>query len=217
MLFRSIGIDGVPHTVYIDSDKNFWFYMPGTGIYHYQVETKSLKLLSYVNDNLPEGEIACMSECDNNLYAIYNNGMLVCIGKNEVSVKWEDTRIPEELGDDKFEYFAAYIDRDKDIWIYGPFGMWVYNTTKKIWLDSYTDILSSQRYEMIRTVKNDNYGRIWIGKDQTGIDIIDKKTKTVQHISYNPLNERGIQHNTVNAIFADDDGGMWIGTYKKGF
>ena len=45
---------------------------------------------------------------------------------------------------------------------------------------------------------------------------MDKKTKKKTSLSYRPGDERGLPNNTINALYEDTSGVMWIGTYKKG-
>ena len=60
-------------------------------------------------------------------------------------------------------------------------------------------------------------GRIWIGTDQDGIDILDKKTGEVRQLRNKAGDERSLQNNTVMVLYEDSSETMWVGTYKKGF
>ena len=61
----------------------------------------------------------------------------------------------------------------------------------------------------------DKQGRIWFGKDQDGIDIWNKATGETVSLTYDVDVERGLPNNTINVLYEDEGGVMWIGTYKK--
>ena len=46
---------------------------------------------------------------------------------------------------------------------------------------------------MVRAVSQDKQGRIWIGTDQDGIDILDKKTGEVRQLRNKAGDERSLQ------------------------
>lgn len=70
--------------------------------------------------------------------------------------------------------------------------------------------------DFIHVISQDGEGRIWLGKDYGGIDVFDKKTGEVIKVANDAGNPRSLSHNTVYALYADRDGLMWAGTYKKG-
>ena len=59
-------------------------------------------------------------------------------------------------------------------------------------------------------------GRIWVGKDYDGIDVLEKETGKVTSLVAHDDNGRSLPHNTIYDLYADRDGIMWVGTYKKG-
>ena len=211
-----IGIDGVPSRMYIDKEKSFWFYIYGKGVFYYDPQTTHLKHILFADGVLPAGEIECITESNNLIFVIYNNGLLACVDKLSCSVKYIDDKIHTQIGSGKNDYFAAFVDMDQDLWIYGPFGLWLYSPENEQWVKHFckTDINAS--YDMVRAVACDNNGRIWIGKDQSGIDILNKRTGEITKIECNTDDERALHHNTINAIYSDKDGGMWVGAYKRG-
>ena len=49
-------------------------------------------------------------------------------------------------------------------------------------------------HNMVRAVSQDKQGRIWIGTDQDGIDILDKKTGEVRQLRNKAGDERSFQN-----------------------
>ena len=55
-----------------------------------------------------------------------------------------------------------------------------------------------------------------VGKDYDGIDVFEKETGKVTSLVAHDDNGRSLSHNTIYDLYADRDGIMWVGTYKKG-
>ena len=95
-------------------------------------------------------------------------------------------------------------------------GIWVYDCGTKSWRTDLTGIWSSRPDVIIHTVAQDIEGRIWVGKDYDGIDVLEKETGKVTSLVAHDDNGRSLPHNTIYDLYADRDGIMWVGTYKKG-
>ena len=211
-----VGIDGTPALVYIDHNKNMWFYIKGKGCYLYIPESQLLYPLLFNTHQLPEGDITDIVECSKGILLVYNTGRLVCLDTRTNEIKWQQDDLVGELGTDKQGIFTLFVDRDNDIWMYSPLGIWVYNPEQEKWLSWLTNIIKRRSHNMVRAVSQDKQGRIWIGTDQDGIDILDKKTGEVRQLRNKAGDERSLQNNTVMVLYEDSSETMWVGTYKKG-
>lgn len=211
-----VGIDGTPALVYIDHNKNMWFYIKGKGCYLYIPESQLLYPLLFDTHQLPEGDITDIVECSKGILLVYNTGRLVCLDTRTNEIKWQQDDLVGELGTDKQGIFTLFVDRDNDIWMYSPLGIWVYNPEQEKWLSWLTNIIKRRSHNMVRAVSQDKQGRIWIGTDQDGIDILDKKTGEVRQLRNKTGDERSLQNNTVMVLYEDSSETMWVGTYKKG-
>ena len=211
-----VGIDGTPALVYIDHNKNMWFYIKGKGCYLYIPESQLLYPLLFDTHQLPEGDITDIVECREGILLVYNTGRLVCLDTRTNKIKWQQDDLARELGTDKQGIFTLFVDRDNDIWMYSPFGIWVYSLEQKKWLSWLANIIKRRSHNMVRAVSQDKQGRIWIGTDQDGIDILDKKTGEVRQLRNKAGDERSLQNNTVMVLYEDSSETMWVGTYKKG-
>lgn len=60
-------------------------------------------------------------------------------------------------------------------------------------------------------------GRIWIGTDHGGINILDKKRRTVTTLLSDQSDPRTISQNSIQSLYKDATGMIWAGTFKKGF
>lgn len=208
-----IGIDGTPRFVFVDSRKNMWFAVDGKGCYRYRPGEKKAEVLSFGGKGMPEGIVMDIVECKDGVVVVYDNGHVLCIDREEVKVKWELTDIMKEMGT-RTEIFFLYVDKDDDLWIYGAPGVWAYNLPAKKWRSQWN--FSDRGQAHVVAIAQDRRGRIWFGKDQDGIDIWNKTTGETVSLTYNVDDERGLPNNTVNVLYEDEGGVMWIGTYKKG-
>ena len=95
-------------------------------------------------------------------------------------------------------------------------GIWAYDCGTKSWRTDLTAIWSSRPDVIIHAVAQDIEGRIWVGKDYDGIDVFEKETGKVTSLVAHDDNGRSLSHNTIYDLYADRDGIMWVGTYKKG-
>ena len=212
----NLGIEGIPKLIHIDRSKNMWFFVHGKGVYNYNIKSGTLNYFGFSEATIPSGEIINFADCKDGVLLIYNNGTVVCADKEETKTRWTLDDIKHEINGSP-EFFAAFEDSDNDLWIYGPLGLWIYSIENKEWKkDLEYQIKFQSCSNMVRSVVQDIDGRIWIGKDQEGIDIINKETGEIRCLKNRADDERSLQNNTINALYADKDKSMWVGTFKKG-
>jgi signal transduction histidine kinase/DNA-binding response OmpR family regulator/sugar lactone lactonase YvrE len=94
------------------------------------------------------------------------------------------------------------------LWVYSIDGIWSIDPVSKEWTDQ-------SRYIGDHVVANcmglDANGNIWIGQDRLGVNIIDKQGRLTK------LSEQDeFESHSVSSVYTDDNGSVWIGTYKKG-
>ncbi|WP_273157953.1 hybrid sensor histidine kinase/response regulator transcription factor [Bacteroides fluxus] len=208
----NIGIDGVPSKVYIDTEKAYWLFMAGKGVYRYKTGMKAAERVKLSLEELSGGGITSMVECDEGILMAYDDGTLSCIDKEKLELKWVNRDIPAELETDEVNTFDLFADRDGRVWVYSVIGVWIYDLPRKTW-----ELRSprSNTYNIVRALAQDKYGNIWVGRDQDGIDVIDKNRQHT-HLANDPNNERTLSNNTITSLYEDVAGTMWVGTYKKG-
>lgn len=68
--------------------------------------------------------------------------------------------------------------------------------------------------DYIRVLRSDSEGRLWIGTFD-GLSILDPRTKRFEKYVYTPR-PGALSHNSIRAIFIDDQRGVWLGTYYGG-
>ena len=216
---KGIFMDGVsdimegapmPDLVCTDEGDRFWLVKNWDGIYRYDSGKQSGHLPLSGKPKLTD-----IVSFGGHLYLAYDNGM---IGETETSSLNEirtDSHITSLIQKDRYEEFSMFIDREGYLWIYSVIGVWVYDTKTSQWKPELTAFLDTNS-DFVHAISQDDKGRIWFGKDHSGIDILDKKSLEVLHVESDPDNNRSLSHNTVYSLYSDRDGLMWAGTYKKG-
>ena len=206
---------GVPEQVFVDREGNTWLSVAGEGCYRYKEGGKRL-FFSYTEHSLPEYGVTQMAECSDGILLIYNTGLLVCLDRATLAIKWQSDEIKKYIPGGKTIELSLFVDRDNCIWAYSLMGIWAYDCGTKSWRTDLTGIWSSRPDVIIHAVAQDIEGRIWVGKDYDGIDVLEKETGKVTSLVAHDDNGRSLPHNTIYDLYADRDGVMWVGTYKKG-
>ena len=63
---------------------------------------------------------------------------------------------------------------------------------------------------IIYSIKEDNYGQIWIGTLDRGVFVFSKQMKLIVHLTEKNL----LANNSINHIIKDADGGIWMATMR---
>ena len=210
-----LGIDGDPRRIYIDDDKNIWVYILGKGVFKYQPINN--EVIHFPLKHLYN--MISMAVSDTDILFLFSNGEIIVADKNNP----EQQRIESHVSLSRpviSEKYAIYLDRDGDWWVYSKeaAGVWWYNVKENSWQllnksDSSPLKLSSN---VIQGVTQDQNGRIWLATDHGGIDIIDKKKGELTNLQNDIADNRSLSYNSINCVYCDDLGIVWIGTYKKG-
>ena len=212
---KNLESGGVPEQVFVDREGNTCLSVAGEGCYRYKEGGKRL-FFSYVEHSLPEHGVTQIAECSDGLLLIYNTGLLVCLDRATLAIKWQSDEIKKYIPAGKTIEFSLFVDRDNCIWAYSLMGIWAYDCGTKSWRTDLTAIWSSRPDVIIHAVAQDIEGRIWVGKDYDGIDVLEKETGKATSLVAHDDNGRSLPHNTIYDLYADRDGIMWVGTYKKG-
>ncbi len=111
-------------------------------------------------------------------------------------------------------------DKDKGLWVStSGGGLFKFDSTQ----DEFVRFLEKEiSYDLIRVLLVDQQNNIWIGTGfgapETGTGLIRFNTKTgeVKRFLHNPEDPTSLLDNRVSALMQDQDGKIWVGTYKSG-
>lgn len=113
--------------------------------------------------------------------------------------------------------WASYKDTKGKYWITAlGEGVHIYDPKAKLTSQlKRTDEHKGLVNNFVRSVVEDNQGRIWLGTDG-GISLYDPIKKTFKNYVHDPNNSASLSGNEVNVLFKDLAGNIWVGTYGSG-
>lgn len=109
----------------------------------------------------------------------------------------------------ELDVHSLYADPSGKMWIGSEYGLYSVDVNGK---EQKEDALNKQMgwNPVIYSLNMDYMGRLWIGTMTNGVYIFDKQQRLVAHLDSKHL----LPSNSINHIFKDNDGSMWIGTFK---
>lgn len=223
----SLGLpSGTVSSVVKDPAGNYWFvYQNLGGIYRYDPATgKVQKPVSYPDspEFLSSYDIASVvPDKAGGTWVISRNGLIENLDDHTLKVVFRSDKM-RVFNNGRSGNYIAHVDADGELWIYeklatAPGGVFLYSPFTDV-----LDYLSAEkgRYRLssnvIAGVVQGEDGKIWIGTDHGGINIIDKKNKTIQYLLNQVEDHASIPQNSIYSVYRDDRGVMWFGTYKQG-
>jgi len=196
----------------------YWFLYYDTDLYLYSVTDKSAKPFGQQQRLYPSASITSIQETkDGKVWLLYQNGFLQEYDIKQHKALFSNTVLQEQHKGNAF--YNLFMDADGDIWI------WCYN--KGVFLFHPQDNMirqfnknsfpSSLNSDVISQVVQDNTGLIWVGTDQGGVTLIDKKKNfSTRYLLNNPDEPKSLSQNSITNIYKDNEGIIWLGTYKQG-
>lgn len=216
------------NVTFISKDKkgNFWFVYQGlVGIYKYSPAIRKAEKIFVRQGDTPgvsPGDVSMLThDGDNNTWIIYRNGVIEKIDFATGKTGFTNEAL-QKKNNGKNENYFLFIDKDNELWITVPLSIThggVYHYTPA------TNTLNYISKETNGTRINSNIisgiiqsadGKIWIGTDHGGINIIDKKTMQVQYLLNDAEDHTSISQNSVWCVYKDDKEVIWVGTFKQG-
>lgn len=216
-LLEHYGIPEEPTLLYIDKDKNMWFYREFSGTYYYNNKDKKTRFYPASEAYNKKGIIiSCFAEDKEGVVCVYNNGCIERFDPASDQIAYRNDFLIDKS--EELSWHSIFIDPDGDYWIYASMGVWVYYIQEDRWeflsTDAHSPYILSGNF--VKDIKNDHKKNIWIATDHGGISIINKRLHTIEYVKNDLFNERSIIQNSLNCLYYDDDGSMWIGSYKRG-
>lgn len=205
---------------------DYWISHNRLGLLKYQPSGKFLLRVTFkrekeVNSQEATPAIADFNEDSvGNLWVVYNDGFLVRLDGKTYKSSYQSSLLKNKKPGNSVNY-RVFVDDDGEPWVYiikavhGAF----YFDTKNNELISVNTTASVFKLtnNIVGAITSGPDGRIWIGTDHGGINIVDKKNRSVSVLQYNPDDQKTISQNSIMALYKDPSGMIWAGTFKKGF
>jgi signal transduction histidine kinase/ligand-binding sensor domain-containing protein len=138
-----------------------------------------------------------------------------------------DPNNPASLGNDTVA--ALLIDKEGTMWIGTHGGLDKFDSETNTFIHYKYDTNDSMGLSnnQVRVLYEDRKGTLWIGtgspwpgdgggSDAGGLNKLNKETGTFTQYLHDPNNTNSLFNNKVSAIFEDNSGILWIGTWKNG-
>ena len=205
-----------------DEDGNFWFITKNKGLYYYHPQnnytdfysnsskSKAILYSNYVID------IARAAK--NKVWLLYNDGTIDKLDTRINKIVDNYAGVAKAV-DNRQQLYNITVDNKGNLWVYSsasPTGAFCYNTQNKTLLhfskDGQKNKLNSN---IINSIEQADDGKIWIGTDHGGINIVDPQTYSVTYVLNKQDDAKSLSGNSV-ALYKDNDGIMWAGTFKQG-
>ena len=202
---------------------NFYFLHAAFGLYVLDQQTKQTKNFRFkkgVFNSLHSAQITDVTtDPIGNIWLIYTDGLLEKLdsktGKIIDRKQW-----PVSASKMPVDNYNLFCDKQGDLWIYSsikPLGVFYFNVAKSITKNLNKESLVNRlNSNMVTSIVQDDAGKIWIGTDHGGVNLIDKTSFEVTYLVNRENNSKTIGQNSIVSMFKDPMGIIWLGTYKKG-
>lgn len=206
--------------IVISKQKDLYAYYKGDGIYWYNCKTKKITHFRQSGNAVgafSKGDIMKFVVTDRFLWILFKNGLLERINKTTGKLDYQNTYYQTS----RFKSTIVktiFADADGDLWIYPSIddkgaAYLDMKTLKWNFLENDKTLISGS---LVRFVAQDNRGLFWIGTDHRGIHVYDKKGGQTTVLMNDIYNDNSISQNSTISGYCDNQGGVWIGTYKNG-
>lgn len=71
-------------------------------------------------------------------------------------------------------------------------------------------------HNIVLSISEDNYNRLWLGMENGGLSIYDKQTGQFSNFWPNPLDPTSVGANSIWAVYKDNIGTMWLAARNRG-
>lgn len=75
---------------------------------------------------------------------------------------------------------------------------------------------SSLSKNIVSTIVEDGFGKLWVGTFGGGINVLDREKEQFIHFRHDPKDPNSLSSDVVNSIFEDSEGQLWIATFGGG-
>lgn len=202
---------------------DYWISHNKLGLLKYRAASKQLVKIRFAPSQNASGTRAISDfdeDADGNLWVVCDDGFLARVNARTHAIDIQSALLQRRnLG--KLSNHKVFVDGQGEPWVYivkaavGAFNFDFKKNRLRIAGTAGPDFRLSNN--AVSAMISGPDGRIWIGTDHGGINILDKQTGSVYTLRSNPGDPRTLSQNSIQALYKDATGMIWAGTYKQGF
>ncbi|MFT6731911.1 MAG: ligand-binding sensor domain-containing protein [Polaribacter sp.] len=219
-----LGSVNTVHGVEKDQYENLWLASYGGGLVHYNLMTgETYKPVNEQGITYDEYVFSLKIDKTNTLWVgTYSEILLIDLEtKNAIQTEIyiDDEKINKPLNVSKF-----FEDHSGNLWLLSELGLYKNiadnenidfdKKIQKLQLEDWTGKLPfsyKQKTSSLNSMVEDKNGNFWIGGD-AGLLFYNRTTDDWQHFTYDALLPNSISSNSIQTIYIDNQGFVWVGT-----
>ncbi|MEO5563072.1 MAG: two-component regulator propeller domain-containing protein, partial [Chitinophagaceae bacterium] len=211
--------EGAITGIHKDKKGNFWLIHQQQGLFKYIPESRSTVHIRQQAGSTPGNVSGFSEDSKGNFWIIYQDGLIERMDGRSNAVVYRSASLKNQIKLDSLNY-SLFIDKQDELWIYAPGspkGIYYFNPGAELLvsINSESGAVRLNR-NIVNGVLQDKQGRIWIGTDHGGVNILDKKSFTIRYLVNNADDNKSLSQNSIIAMHTDNSGIIWVGTYKQG-
>ncbi|MCF0072907.1 ATP-binding protein [Dyadobacter sp. CY261] len=204
---------------------DYWVNHNRLGLLKYLTASKKLLKVRFGPSEDSSGPVKRMisdfdEDSEGNLWVVCDDGYLARVDAGTHSITIQSALLQNrKLGN--LSNHKVFVDDDGEPWVYivkaatGAFNFDYKNNTLRVAHTAASDFKLNNN--AVTTMLSGPDGKIWVGTDHGGVNVLDKERGTVSTLLFDPGDARTISQNTIQALYKDPTGMIWAGTFKKGF
>lgn len=201
-----------------DHNKNIWIACDGIGLIKLDHKSNELKRVDDINNMLPTKILTSLAfDNSNNLWVGTGSNGVFKINLITKSIK-KYTLKTGGFGDNKISYL--YKDKRGTIWAgTNGSGLFYFEENKDNFLILFDQdkpqFITNRAY--ITQIIEDSHGVLWVSTLYGLYNVIRNEDKTFDYRLYRlDINPSGLNSNTIQCVYEDDKGNLWVGTVDNG-
>lgn len=221
---KNIHVQGPPYKLLIDKDKNMWIAVYGQGLYYHNAKTKNTYLFKFTKKAQPgclkEGNISKITEVDGDALITYGDGTICRVNGQKQKVLWYNSFLAtHKAAGDNGAY--TFYDGIGGFWVSVSNANYVYQSKTGKWTDARSYLtnmgihIPCPTHILMRDIARDKAGNLWVASDHNGLFFVDFKRKICRQYVHSEA-KGSIVDNSLQKVYVDDEGAIWVGSYKNG-